>query len=52
VAGTVTFRGVAAEVQSWTDTQVVAVAPAGVKTGAVRVVTGGVSSNAVTFTVP
>ena len=48
---TVTFNGVAATVSSWGAASIVAVVPAGAATGNVVVTLGGVSSNAVSFTV-
>jgi YD repeat-containing protein len=48
--GTLTFNGVAVVPSSWTNSQIVAQVPASATTGAV-VVTQGVASNPVTFTV-
>jgi RHS repeat-associated protein len=51
--GTLTFNGTAStSISSWSDAQVVATVPSGATTGAVKVVNGGVNSNAnVSFTV-
>lgn len=51
-SGTVSFNWTPAQVQSWSDTQVTATVPKGATTGGVRVVSGGVTSNGVTFTLP
>ena len=51
-AGTASVNWTNATIQSWTDTQVGATVGAGTTTGGVRVVNGGVTSNAVTFTLP
>ncbi len=47
----VTFNGVAARTNSWSDTQILVPVPAGATTGNVLVSVGGVVSNAVLFTV-
>ena len=47
----VTFNGVPATPTSWNSTQIKAPVPAGAATGNVFVITGGLSSNAKTFTV-
>lgn len=51
---TVSFGDLIADnVTSWTDTQIVTTTPSGTRTGAARVIVGGVSSNTDnTFTVP
>jgi hypothetical protein len=51
-AGTATVNGTNATIQSWGDTQVVATVAPGTTAGGVRVVNAGVTSNAVTFTMP
>jgi hypothetical protein len=51
-AGTTTVNGTNATIQSWSDAQVVATVAPGTTTGGVRVVNAGVTSNAVTFTMP
>jgi len=50
--GTASVNWTNATIQSWSDTQVVATVGAGTSSGGVRVFTGGVSSNAVTFSMP
>jgi hypothetical protein len=47
-----TVNGTNATIQSWGDTQVVATVAPGTTMGGVRVVNAGVTSNAVTFTMP
>jgi hypothetical protein len=51
-AGTATVNGTNATVQSWNDAQVVATVAPGTTTGGVRIVNAGVTSNAVTFSMP
>lgn len=51
-SGTANVNWTPAQVQSWSDTQVVIVVAAGTTTGGVRLNNGGVYSNSVTFTMP
>jgi subtilase family serine protease len=50
-ASTVTFNGVSAGVNSWSNTQIVAIVPPGATTGPVIVTVNGRASNGPTFTV-
>jgi hypothetical protein len=50
-ASTVTFNGVTAGVNSWSNTQIVAIVPPGAATGPVVVTVNGRASNGPTFTV-
>jgi hypothetical protein len=50
-AGTVTFDGISAEVQSWKDTVIVTKVPVGAESGDVMVAIGPDSSNAVSFSI-
>jgi hypothetical protein len=50
-ASTVTFNGVAAGVNSWSNTQIVAIVPPGATTGPVVVTVNGRASNGPTFVV-
>src|SRR5690242_11515586 len=49
--GTVTFNGVAASVNSWSNNQINVTIPAGATTGPLVVTAGAASSNGVTFEV-
>jgi YD repeat-containing protein len=49
--GTVSFNGVAAVVNRWSNTSIGVVVPSGASTGPVVVIVAGVASNGVTFTV-
>jgi RHS repeat-associated protein len=50
-SSTVTFNGVPATPQSWSDTQISVPVPSGATTGLLLVTEGGVASNSVMFTV-
>nr|HEV7955404.1 IPT/TIG domain-containing protein [Candidatus Acidoferrales bacterium] len=50
-SSTITFNGVAATVQYWSDSQIQTIVPTGATTGPVVVTVGGVASNGLTFTV-
>jgi len=51
-ASTLKFNGVTAtSITSWSDTQIIAVVPAGATTGNVTVITGGGASNGILYTV-
>ncbi len=52
-AGSVTFyNGKAASIDSWSDTRVTCIVPAGTETGEIFLVTGGVESNRKLFSLP
>jgi Glucodextranase, domain B/IPT/TIG domain/PQQ-like domain len=50
-SSTITFNGVPATVGYWSDSQIIAVVPAGATTGSVVVTVGGFASNGLIFTV-